>query len=152
MRYLFPITAINRDGGTKVLHSAADVLNFVSKYRNRYHITLVGEEWIRDGEALWSWRSNEPIENLWILRDDRGHPVDWKVFAPTRVHYKDRKGNFEHRNGPVPRLYHSRAGCKQDAPRKRHGGRGVLARAEAHRREFLEEMYGQRIRRSFYLD
>lgn len=152
MRYLFPITAINRDGGTKLLYTAADVLDFVSKQRTRYHYYLVGDYWTRGGEALWSGRSNEPIQNLWILRDDRGHPVDWEVFAAPRVCRKDRKGNFEHRNGPVPRLYRGRAGCKQDAPRKRHGGRGVLARAEAHRREFLEEMYGQRIRRSFYLD
>lgn len=148
MKYLFPVTAINRDGSTRVLNRVADVVDFVRSLRRN---EKVGEEWT--GHDFYVFGVGyRPTYNDWILRDDAGRPVDHRPLMPTRPNWKNRKGNHEYRNGPVAHAGNYRGCYKFDAPRKRHGGRGVLARAEAGRREFNELMGRPCSRRTFYID
>lgn len=148
MVYLFPVIASNRGGDTVLLYSVSEVLAFVKG-------KFVGTHWFRD-KPLYSW-SRDPDYNDWILRDDRGRPVDYREFIPARPNYKNRRHNHTYRDGPIQHGWAGNHGprhrCGKIHPgRKQNGGRGVLARAEAHRREFLEEFYGRRIRRHFYCD
>ena len=156
MNYLFPVTAINRDGTTRVLDTVADVLAFVHSIpTTRYAQVRVGQEWL-NYDPRWSWLTTNAVDNEWILRDDRGRPVDFNDFIPAdsrnwKKRRRNKRGNFIFRDGPVPgRGSYRGCGTCQDAPRKRHGGRGVVLRAEMHRREFHELMGKPRIRRGCY--
>ena len=131
MRHLFPLTAISGGGATMLID---DVDGFRAFCRKR----TVGENFavLR---RTWDWRIRDYVENditdAWIIRDDRGRVVTAKSFGPAPVvHWRDLPHNrwrlFDHRDGPVPGLNRRRWGT-HDAPRKRHGGRGVVARTKA---------------------
>ena len=143
MIYIFPVTAIHAGGDTRILNNVDEMLDFARKRQ-------VGTEWNSSvneyGECIIA------SCNEWILRDDAGRPVNYRDLLPPRKDYKKRRKAHTYRSGPVPGIWHTRAGWKQDAPRKRHGGRGVLARAEMHRREFLLDYCNQRIGRHVYFD
>lgn len=131
MRYLFPLTAISGGGSTLLLH---DVEGFRAFCRGR----VIGERFAAM-RRVWDWRIRDYVErdvtDCWIVRDDRGRVVLPTVFdEPVSVNWKkrcrNRRRDFDHRDGPVPGLNRRRWGT-HDAPRKRHGGRGVAARIEA---------------------
>lgn len=147
MRYTFPIIAINRDGNTHLLYTVQEVLNFVySTRQHRWGGYNVGQYWT-DYASSWDRYKNNGHHNEWILRDDRGCVVDWNEFVPPRENWKNRKGVHTFRDGPVPHRCGRRGCTRFDAPRKRHGGRGMILRDEAHRAE-----NGGRIRFGRYLD
>jgi hypothetical protein len=131
MKYLFPLTALSRDGETRLVYG-------VEAFREFARGRLIGERF-----SAWTLaysrflRAYEWIEkpNDWIVRDDRGRVVLAHAFDPTpstnwKKRYRSRRGDFEHRNGPVPGLRGGYRRLSQGA-RKRHGGRGVAARIQA---------------------
>lgn len=117
MIYLFPVIATHRDGDTVLLYSVAEIISFVKG-------KFVGTEWFRD-KPLYTW-TRDPDYNDWILRDDRGRPVDHREFIPSssdwRRRARKRRGNFNFRDGPVPGCGGWHKCTKFRAPRKAHGG------------------------------
>lgn len=73
MEILYPVTAIHRDGETRVLRNLNEIAEFVRGRR-------VGPEWVtfRDEMAAILARlgGHGGRECDWILRDDRGRPVN----------------------------------------------------------------------------
>ena len=132
MKYQFPLIAINRDDSTRLFYTAAEFRAFAFDRRNGG----VDAEWVTyASDSLWARLRGDCTTNEWIVRDDRGRPVDKNVFWIKYPNWKNRKGKHVYRDGPVPSLrYWGRQ--KHDAPRKRHGGRGVALRNDVHKREF----------------
>ncbi len=132
MRYLFPLIATSRDGESVLLYDVAEFRAF-SKGRD------IGERfsvWARAYDRIMLTYRWVEHRRDWIVRDDRGRvvlpgcfdegPVDW------RKRYRNRRGDFEFRRGPVPGLRLGFGyGRPSQAARKRHGGRGVAARNAA---------------------
>ena len=146
MRYLFPIIALNRDGDTYLLYSPQEVRDFVAS-TGRYN-PRVGGDWFAYN-PLSFYRTGDVVENLWILRDDRGRPVDYHVFDLPRKNRKNRKGNFEYRNGAVPGRGHSNP-WKLNHTAMKNSGSGHRnrnrARADYDYREFgIPNPYGKPI-------
>ena len=73
MDIFYPVTAINRDGNTRVLDTEDALHDFCRKTKD------VGPEWAYYPVfATWAY-SKMPVGGYpmaWILRDDRGRPVD----------------------------------------------------------------------------
>lgn len=142
MRYLFPLTAISGGGVTTLIQNVAAFHDFV---RGR----LVGERFA-DMARVWNWRLRDYVErdlaDAWIVRDDRGRTIGANSFGPSpTVHWRDLPRNrwrqFTFRDGPVPGV-HGYCHQRHDAPRKRHGGRGVEARNRLlHSGDPLREIY-----------
>lgn len=131
MRYLFPLTAISGGGSTILIDG---VEGFRAFCRGR----TIGERFAAM-RRVWDWRLNDYVErdltDCWIVRDDRGRVVLPGVFdEPRSTNWKkrcrNRRRDFDFRDGPVPGV-RNRCRQKHDAPRKRHGGRGVVARIGA---------------------
>lgn len=128
MRYLFPLVATSRLGDTILLASPDEVRVFVRGRRIDDHLSWWGSEYDRDTRTFRTVRRT----GEWILRDDAGLPVPPAAFEPVpganwRKRRFKRRGDFEHRNGPVPHV-RPRYRRKSAAARKRHGGRGVAIR------------------------
>jgi hypothetical protein len=83
MEYQFPLTAIHRNGTTRVLEDAKSFLEFARDSTNGN----VGAYWLETYQGWGSerlvrlyakdtlrWRTG--VENDWIVRDTRGRPVD----------------------------------------------------------------------------
>ena len=133
MKYLFPLVATSRDGETVLLY---DVVAFRTFVKGR-HIGERFSSWTRAYNRFL--RTYEWVERRtgWIVRDDRGRTVLPDSFdAPSSINwkkrYRNRRGDFEFRNGPVPGILRwPKRGRPSQAARKRHGGRGVAARIAA---------------------
>ena len=91
MKYLFPLVATNRDGQTRIFNDAAsfrafafdrtnggvgaywmEARDFFGNRRQLFRIyeeSTIRERWYRSG-----------VKNTWIVRDDRGRPVDKDEF------------------------------------------------------------------------
>jgi hypothetical protein len=130
MKYLFPLIATSRDGESVLLRDATEFRAFV---RGRD----VGERfssWTRAYDRVLGTYRWVERQTGWIVRDDRGLVVlpdslDEPRSVNWRKRYRNRRGDFEHRSGPVPGLRLGRGcGRPSQAARKRHGGRGVAAR------------------------
>lgn len=141
MRYLFPVIALNRDGDTCLLYTVQEVRDFVSGRK-------VGAEWTTFDIGHYTY-FGKSIANDWILRDDRGRPVDYKDFELLGKNWKNRKGNFEYRNGAVPGRGHSNP-WKFNHTAMKNSGSGHRnrnrARADYDYREFgIPNPYGKPI-------
>jgi hypothetical protein len=123
MIYLFPIIATNRDGDTVLLYTVAEVLSFTKG-------KFVGTEWIRD-KPLYSW-TRDPDYNEWILRDDRGRPVDYREFIPARPNYKNRRYNHTFRDGPIQHGFAYNSGPRCGGSKVHHRRKAVGGK-RAHR-------------------
>jgi len=129
MRYLFPLTAVAGDGRTTLIYGVAAFRDFA-----RTHV--IGERFAAMAR-VWDWRTHayvdRDVSDDWIVRDDRGRVVTGGSFGPhPTVHWRDLPHNrwrrYAFRDGPVPGV-HGMCHQRHDAPRKRHGGRGVAARS-----------------------
>jgi len=130
MKYLFPLIATSRDGESVLIQDVAAFRAFV---RGRD----IGERfssWTRAYDRILGTYHWVERRLGWIVRDDRGRVVlpdsmDEPCSANWRKRCRNRRGDFEHRCGPVPGLRLGRGyGRPSQAARKRHGGRGVAAR------------------------
>jgi hypothetical protein len=138
MRHLFPLTAFSGGGRTLPI---PDVDAYHAFARGR----LLGEH-LAGMRRVWCWRTHEYVDrdvtDAWFVRDAAGRVVVPGAFgdpATLRAACR-RRGDFEHRGGPVP-FCGKRCHQRHDAPRKRHGGRGVVARARAfHAGDPLREL------------
>ena len=128
MRHLFPLTAISGGGETRIIPD-------VDAFRVFADGRLIGERFAVM-RLVWDHRTLDyvarDLADAWIVRDDRGRVVLADAFeVPRSGNWKkrrrNRRGDFDFRDGPVPGLLRRRWGT-HDAPRKRHGGRGVAAR------------------------
>lgn len=123
MRYLFPLIALSGGGETHLIPDVAAYLDFV---RGR----TVGERFALM-RRIWDWRIYDWIDrdltDAWIVRDDAGRIVAPGSLGDPKPKPR-RRPHFDHRRGPVP-FCGKRVHQKHDAPRKRHGGRGVAIRA-----------------------
>lgn len=136
MPYLFPLTAISGGGETRVIDTV-DAFNAFVRGR------VIGARFC-EMRRVWDWRAytfvERDISDAWIVRDDAGRIVLATSFDKPRSgnwkkRRRNRRGDFEFRDGPVPGLIRRRWGT-HDAPRKRHGGRGVAVRIRTfHRRD-----------------
>lgn len=131
MRHLFPLTAISGGGETRVIEDV-DAFRAFAKGR------VIGVRFALM-RRTWDWRTYAYVDNdvtdEWIVRDDAGRVVLATTFdvppaGNWRKRLRNRRGDFDFRDGPVPGLIRRRWGT-HDAPRERHGGRGVAARTEA---------------------
>lgn len=127
MRHIFPLTAFSGDGRTLPI---ADLDGYHAFARGR----MLGER-IAAMRRVWCWRTHEYVDrdvsDAWVVRDAAGRVVIPGAFGDisARIHHR-RRHDFEHRGGPVP-FCGKRCHQRHDAPRKRHGGRGVVARTRA---------------------
>jgi hypothetical protein len=145
MTYTFPIIAISSDKiSTRVLYSGQEVLDFVRSVprAHRWGDHPVSDEWIISWDydftdrfsAYRDYRKN--IKHAeWILRDDRGCPVDYSVFQQARpTNWKkarrNKKGKHTYRYDPVYNIGHSRAGWKTNHTAKKNGGIAAEFRRE----------------------
>jgi len=151
MKYTFPIIAINRDNTTRMFYNGQDLLDFVNSTKlTKWGRAPVGETWTY-WEYSWCRYTSEPKKNEWILRDDRGRSVDYTVFVPATPDWRNHKGNFEYRNGPVPGRTHSSGGWKMNHTAKKNSGSGARQRARANAVEAFNQYrirnpYGKPIR------
>lgn len=128
MQYLFPLTAIHIGGTTVVIDTVEGFKAFGRRreigVRHRVATTVYNHVTMR--------RERREIVHDWIVRDDRGRVILATTFDPApsanwKKQCRNRRGEFDHRSGPVPGLRHHWKRRSQ-AARKAHGGRGVAAR------------------------
>lgn len=127
MRHIFPLTAFSGDGRTLPIPN-------VDAYHAFARGRVLGER-IAGMRRAWCWRTHEYVDrdvtDAWVVRDAAGRVVIPGAFGdPAAPAARRRRGDFEYRVGPVP-FCGKRCHQRHDAPRKRHGGRGVVARTLA---------------------
>lgn len=143
MKYTFPIIAISSDKiSTRLLYSAQEVLDFVKSLprASRWASASVNTEWVISWEYDFSNRfSTDYRKNYkyaeWILRDDRGRPVDYTEFQVARngnwkKAHRNKKGKHTYRYDPVYRVSNRKAGWKINHTAKKNGGIGAEFRRE----------------------
>lgn len=113
MKILYPVVASNRDGKTCLLYTAEEVKAFrVGRKVSvewRYYPFGFGYDW-RVKNYQWSYRLEDKFEDFdWILRDDRGRPVD-----PNLPPFRDNHG-YNHRYGEK-RIAEIRAAAEKGLP------------------------------------
>ena len=131
MEYLYPLIATDRDGKTELFYDADSFREFAL-----HRCAKVGGRW---AVTEYRWSNTVVVENDWIVRDDRGRPVDIDDFRVTKYYYRHNKYNF--RDGPVENIGHNRAGWKQNATAKKNGGSGASAR-RASKVRYENKVYG----------
>ena len=70
MDIIYPVTAISRDGNTRVLNNLAELRTFCRAHG------AVGPEWTHYNCGPLARYRMDGHPMAWILRDDRGRPVD----------------------------------------------------------------------------
>ena len=132
MKYLFPLVATSRWGDTELIYDVGEFHAFVETRRVDQNFTSWTHHYNRFTRRF-EWLE---VPNDWIIRDDKGRTIVQTTFGIdpsqdwSRIRRK-RRGDFEHRSGPVPGLIGRRGRRASQACRKRHGGRGVAARIRA---------------------
>ena len=142
---LLPIVATSWTGESRLFYDLDAFSEFARANRGRIEEHFLN--WMSRYDRLTGNYVRVARVADWIVRDDRGRFVDPARFQPTLdEHYaamaRRRRGDFVHRDGPVPGV---RRGWKRpsQAARKRHGGRGVAARIAAfHVGDPMEEARG----------
>lgn len=142
MKYLFPLTAIHHDGHTVMVYTVEAFRNLKGSIGIRHRYT----EYVYN--RVTRSYGYEARLNDWIVRDDAGRVIlpgafDQPPSANWKKHRRNRCGNFDFRDGPVPgvRRHWRRASA---GARKRHGGRGVTIRnATFHSSDPMHELDGE---------
>lgn len=77
MKYLYPLIAVHRNGGTILLYNEDAVANFIAKY-GRFTDNHV--DYYCDPSDYYFTRR---VSNGWIMRDDRGQVVKFEDIKPS---------------------------------------------------------------------